>query len=271
MRAPWALQLAGCNTLSVWSAIRGQKGGLARWTLQTALSPEGRAAGGDGGWAWCGSQLAVTGATAQIVRRLSCTANIGSGEHWQRGCAAGLRALTRRHVLCVPQVQEEKEYIVNSFSDFLAQFIETDTRNTSSGVAAPYYETLAKAVSARDRTTLEVDFQHLQQFDDELAERVSQDYYRIEKWLAEALKRFTKKAIPTQDQACPSFCSSNPLPAGRHRLLPLASRAFSLSRSLSLSLALFLCLFRCERLLADRQPFPQATFPGSGWDLCETI
>ncbi|KAJ1479284.1 MCM2/3/5 family-domain-containing protein, partial [Baffinella frigidus] len=98
-------------------------------------------------------------------------------------------------------VQEEKEYIVNSFSDFLAQFIETDTRNTSSGISAPYYETLSKAVAARDRTTLEVDFQHLQQFDDELAERVSQDYYRIEKWLAEALKRFTKKAIPSQDQA----------------------------------------------------------------------
>eukprot|EP00290_Baffinella_frigidus_P016280 CAMPEP_0180206428 /NCGR_PEP_ID=MMETSP0987-20121128/9540_1 /TAXON_ID=697907 /ORGANISM="non described non described, Strain CCMP2293" /LENGTH=717 /DNA_ID=CAMNT_0022162185 /DNA_START=61 /DNA_END=2210 /DNA_ORIENTATION=+ len=99
------------------------------------------------------------------------------------------------------RVQEEKEYIVNSFSDFLAQFIETDTRNTSSGISAPYYETLSKAVAARDRTTLEVDFQHLQQFDDELAERVSQDYYRIEKWLAEALKRFTKKAIPSQDQA----------------------------------------------------------------------
>jgi len=52
---------------------------------------------------------------------------------------------------------------VNSFSDFLAQFVEQDNRNTSSQIAAPYYETLAKAVAAKDRTTLEVDFQHLQQ------------------------------------------------------------------------------------------------------------
>jgi DNA replicative helicase MCM subunit Mcm2 (Cdc46/Mcm family) len=110
---------------------------------------------------------------------------------------------------------------VNSFSDFLAQFVEQDNRNTSSQIAAPYYETLAKAVAAKDRTTLEVDFQHLQQFDDELAERIAQDYYRIEKWLAEALKGFTKKAIPAQDQVhFPPSCAP---PGGAPRTASAAS------------------------------------------------
>ena len=59
-----------------------------------------------------------------------------------------------------------------------------------------YYERQAELLKRNDRTTMEIDFDHLSAFDDALSTMVFQNFYRLEPYMRRAVSQFMLEVEP---------------------------------------------------------------------------
>ena len=57
------------------------------------------------------------------------------------------------------------------------------------------YEDIVKMLFEKDRTTVEVDFKHVSNYDEDLADRIKAEYYRFERVLKASLNQFAKQVV----------------------------------------------------------------------------
>lgn len=115
-----------------------------------------------------------------------------------------------------PQKDEIGELILVQFQTFLEQFSSTEdnedsgkaqTRNLDSQVVDdeldPSKDYLVKLDLMRqsDRTTLHVNFQHVVNFDEELAMAIESQFYRFEPFLKKAIQNTVRKFFPNSDES----------------------------------------------------------------------
>ena len=96
----------------------------------------------------------------------------------------------------------EEELVGSSFLNFLRGYEERSHDGvTSSANQSREYEDIVKMVYEKDRTTVEVNFKHVLNFDDDLADRLKQEYYRFERVLRAALNTFAKQVAHRAGEA----------------------------------------------------------------------
>eukprot|EP01080_Neovahlkampfia_damariscottae_P008664 gene8664-611_t len=86
------------------------------------------------------------------------------------------------------------------FKEFLETLLNSSDFQTEETKSKQDYKKQFYQISNRQKNTLLIDFQHLKEFDDELADQIQSEYYRFEPFLQEVIREIIHNDFPNKDE-----------------------------------------------------------------------